>query len=78
MSSIKFAIESRSLPGTTFKIKIVMDSERANNHPEVRSQCVELSIEKKKKSVNVLKSVFYSHWAKLSTSMRFNQHKVLL
>lgn len=76
MSSIKFAIESRSLPGTTFKIKIVMDSERANNHPEV--SVLNLVLKRKKKSVNVLKSVFYSHWAKLSTSMRFNQHKVLL
>lgn len=58
MSSIKFAIESRLLPGTTFKIKIVMDSERANNHPEVRSQCVELSIEKKKKISKCTKECF--------------------
>lgn len=75
MSSIKFAIESQSLPGTTFKIKIVMNGKRANNPPEVSVLTLVL---KRKKSVNVLKSVFYSHWAKLSTSMRFNQHKVLL
>lgn len=35
-----------------------MDSERANNHPEVRSQCVELSIEKKKNISKCTKECF--------------------